>query len=79
MNRQAAKGSAGRSGAVREKKLKPRVDLITRLKSESSAIAPINAMENSPGGITSAEIFSDTSSEDMNEGLLAKKIHSIKK
>jgi hypothetical protein len=36
-------------------------------------------MENNHGGITSAEIFSDRASEDMNEGLLAKKIHSIKK
>jgi hypothetical protein len=36
-------------------------------------------MQNSPGGITSAENFSDTASEDMKEGLLAKKIHSIKK
>jgi hypothetical protein len=59
--------------------LKPRVDSITPPTSRSSAIAQMNAMENSPGGITSAEIFSGRASEDMNEGLVAKKIHSIKK
>ena len=79
MNRQAARGSAGRRGAAKGKNRKPVVDSIPRLSNQSRAITRIKAMAKSPGGTTSAEIFSERMSEDMNEGLVAKKIHSIKK